>query len=266
MISFNSLGNLGRLGNQMFQYASLRGISSNRGFEFCIPPQKVFGINDINVKRSESNIHNTFNLSSVNIECPNQKQFFERHYHFDNDLFNNCSDNIDLHGYFQSQKYFKHIENEIRKDFSFDQDTISHCLDFIEQIDSNREIISLHIRRGDYLRLQSHHPILPLEYYSEALKLFPDLPVIIFSDDCEWSLKQELFDHDRFLVSESNTTDFDMCLMSMCSHHIIANSSFSWWGAWLAKSQNVIAPKDWFGESLIHNQTNDIYCDHWIIL
>lgn len=266
MISFNCLGNLGRLGNQMFQYASLKGIAANRGFDFCIPPQNTFGVNDPNVKNSTVNIHTAFDLKKYNHFLESNKMVRESGYHFDQYLFNNCEDNVDLYGYFQSEKYFKDIEDEIRKDFSFSTDLVNVCEKFISEIDSNKEIISIHIRRSDYLNLQSYHPPAPIEYYSEALKKFPELPVLIFSDDADWCLNQELFDSDRFLISQNNNTDFDMCLISMCKYHIIANSSFSWWGAWLSNSTNVIAPKVWFGPSLSGHDTSDLYCDGWQVL
>jgi len=259
MISFNQLGNLGRLGNQMFQYASLRGIAANKGFDFCIPPQHAFGKTDPNVKNCSTNIHTAFDLSKCNKFLKSNKVVEESAYRFDEYLFNNCEDNIDLCGYFQSEKYFKHIEDEIRKDFTFKLDVIESCKEILD----NQEYISLHVRRSDYLHLQSFHPVPPIEYYIEALKKLPDLPVFIFSDDPEWCSIRSEFDSDRFLISESNPADFDMCLMSMCKYHIIANSSFSWWGAWLAKSEKVIAPKIWFGPSLIEHDTSDLYCEGW---
>lgn len=265
MITFNYLGNLGRLGNQMFQYASLRGIAANRGFDFSIPPERVFGEIDPNVKNSDTSIYTTFNLGKYN--KINNSILYERieesTYHFDENIFNNCPDNVDLYGYFQTEKYFKHIEDEIRKDFTFSEELIKDCSDFIDGIDVDRKVISLHIRRGDYLNLQSFHPTLPMEYYEQALKEFPELPVLVFSDDPEWCLNQPLFDSDRFLISELNTADFDMCIMSMCKYHIMANSSFSWWASWLSQSENVIAPKVWFGPSLSHKNTSDLYCNGW---
>jgi len=259
MISFNQLGNLGRLGNQMFQYASLRGIAANRGFDFCIPPECSFGVSDSNVKNSDTNIHTAFDLSKVNKFLKSNKVVEESAYRFDEYLFNNCEDNIDLCGYFQSEKYFKHIEDEIKKDFTFHQDVVESCKEILD----NQEAISLHIRRSDYLHLQSFHPVPPIEYYTEALKKLPNVTVFIFSDDPEWCFMKSEFDADRFLISESNSADFDMCLMSMCKYHIIANSSFSWWGAWLAKSKKVIAPKIWFGPSLMKHDTSDLYCQGW---
>jgi len=266
MISFNQLGNLGRLGNQMFQYASLRGIAANRGFEFCIPPQQVFGVSDPNVKNSETNIHTAFDLSKYNKFLEPNQMVKESGFHFDEYLFNNCEDNVDLYGYFQSEKYFKNIEEDLRKDFTFKSEVVDVCEEFIQEIVKSDQIISLHIRRGDYLTLQSFHPTPPLEYYSEALSRFGDIPVIIFSDDSEWCVRQNLFDPDRFFISQANMAEYDMCLMSMCTHHIIANSSFSWWGAWLAKSKNVIAPKIWFGPSLPDHNTKDLYLDDWEVL
>ena len=262
MISFNQLGNLGRLGNQMFQYASLKGIAANRGFDCCIPDENVFGVSDPNVKNCPTNIHNTFNLQTF-VRLSNNRIIQESGYHFDEELFNTCDDNVDLYGYFQSEKYFKHIEKDIRSEFSFKDELVKDFKNFIEQLSPDGEVISLHVRRGDYLNLQSFHPTPPLEYYEAALKKLPDAPVIIFSDDADWCLNQELFDSDRFLVSQDMSPDYDMCLMSLCKYHIIANSSFSWWGAWLANSKKVIAPKVWFGPSLPHHDTSDLYCEGW---
>lgn len=265
MISFNQLGNLGRLGNQMFQYASLKGIAANRGFDSCIPDESTFGVSDSNVKNCPANIHNTFNLQTF-VRITNNRMVQESGYHFDEELFNTCEDNVDLYGYFQSEKYFKHIENNIRSEFSFKDEVVKDFKNFIDQFSSDGEVISLHVRRGDYLNLQSFHPTPPLEYYEEALNKLPDAPVIIFSDDPDWCFNQELFDSDRFLVSQDMSPDYDMCLMSLCKYHIIANSSFSWWGAWLANSKKVIAPKDWFGPSLSQHDTSDLYCEGWEII
>ena len=266
MISFNQLGNLGRLGNQMFQYASLRGIAANRGFNFCIPPENCFGLSDSNVKNSTTNIHTAFDLTRYPQDILNDNIANEVGFHFDEKLFNTCEDNVTLYGYFQSEKYFKHVEGEIRSDFRFNDDVVDICTEFIEEIVRSDNVISLHVRRGDYLNLQSYHPTPPMAYYEKALEEFPNVPVIIFSDDIEWCVTQPLFEPDRFFISQANLPEYDMCLMSKCSHHIIANSSFSWWGAWLADSANVIAPKVWFGPSLIGHNTNDLYLSNWRVL
>ena len=106
-----------------------------------------------------------------------------------------------------------------------------------------------------------------MDYYKNALKLFSNDTVLIFSDDPQWCQSQELFSDDRFLVSDNDDAYIDLCLMTMCKKHIIANSSFSWWGAWLADSDKVVSPKGWFeGSNNSHLDTSDIYCSDWIVL
>ena len=265
MLCFNSIGNLGRLGNQMFQYASLKGIARNRGYDFSIPPRSYFGINDDNVRTSDYIIYDIFDIENNNrIETQNFPRLSERMFNFDEKLFINCPDNVDLFGYYQTEKYFHHIENEIRQDFTFNKELLDECQSFLDD-NFTSELISLHIRRGDYTQ-NPNHPTQTIEYYQTALNNLPEVPVIVFSDDSEWCKKQELFKPDRFIISEDNTTDADLCLMSLCQYHIIANSSFSWWGSWLAKSEKTIAPKNWFGGSCINYSTEDLYCSDWIIL
>ena len=262
MISFNNLGNLGRLGNQMFQYASLKGIARNRGLNFCIPHPEVVGQTDINVRQSDYNIYNTFQLSDVLYHISNYQTLTESTFNFDQNLFDNCPDNVNLLGYFQNENYFKSIESEIKKDFTFSKDIQTLCKNIIGQT----EYISLHIRRGDYVN-NPNHPIQPMSYYEESLKYFDSsVPVIVFSDDYRWCHKQKLFEDDRFLISENNATAVDLCLQSMCSYHIICNSSFSWWGSYLADSKKTIAPKLWFGGEISDKDTSCIYRKTWVII
>jgi hypothetical protein len=261
MLSFNSLGNLGRLANQMFQYASLKGIATHCGYEFCIPPKEVFGQKDPNVNK-DLNLYDVFNLQNRNEIGFTQNQVVQEKTHtFDEELFNTCPDNVDLFGYFQTEKYFKHIEKEIRSDFSFDSELYENCNDLISSL--NSEVISLHIRRGDYVT-NPNHPVQTLEYYKKALEQLPsDLPVLIFSDDSKWCSSQEEFSDDRFMISENSSVDADLCMMSMCNYHIIANSSFSWWGAWLSSNQKIIAPKKWFGGQCIDKDVKDMQFGNW---
>jgi hypothetical protein len=107
-----------------------------------------------------------------------------------------------------------------------------------------------------------------LKYYKNALKtLDKNIPVLIFSDDIDWCSKQKLFEDDRFFISDLGNSSVDLCLMTMCNYHIIANSSYSWWGSWLAKSKKTIAPKIWFGDVLfIEKDTKDIYLNDWILI
>ena len=178
-------------------------------------------------------------------------------HHFDEELFVNCPDNVDLVGYFQTEKYFKHIEDEIREDFTFSKEITEMCKELYNKV-VDGESISLHIRRGDYT-VNPNHPTQTVEYYDKALSNFDSkIPVFVFSDDPSWCHEQELFSDDRFLISDGNATEFDLCLMSLCTYHIIANSSFSWWGAWLAKSKKIIAPKNWFSAECSNKSIQDV--------
>ena len=263
MLAFNHLGHLGRLGNQMFQYASLRGIAARRGYDFGIPPSKF---------EDEWRSHQLFELFDLpNLPRSNVKYLDggnapiaqERFFHFDQLLFDQCPNDISLFGYFQSEKYFKHIEDSIHQDFVFRDHILEPCKEIAEGFDNP---VSIHVRRTDYLTNSANHYNLSLEYYEEALKHFDGRQVIVFSDDPEWCQEQELFSDDRFLVSESGDNKIDLCLMTFCTSHIIANSSFSWWGAWLAKSEKVIAPSKWFGPNNADKETKDLIPETWTII
>lgn len=265
MISFNNLGNLGRLGNQMFQYAALKGIAKKHGYMFIIPPREFFGTKDKNVNPNVDSLYSVFDIERRNnIFGSANPVYQEKGFEFDEELFNNCPPNIDLFGYFQSEKYFKHIEEEIRSDFAFKEDVFNVCKKFVSSFDT--PVISLHIRRGDYVG-NDHHPLQPMEYYKKALEQFDsNLPVLVFSDDPYWCLDEDFFDDERFLISQDNDVAHDLCTMSLCDFHIIANSSLSWWGAWLANSKKTIAPSNWFSGHLSNSNTKDLYCENWLIL
>ena len=263
MLSFNHLGNLGRLANQMFQYASLKGIARNRGFEFCIPPKNVFGQRDPMV-RLDLNLYEVFDIENRNQTglLPNPVTYETTHT-FDGEIFSNLPDDRDLIGYFQTEKYFKHIEDEIREDFTFNPELVKSCKEFIDSLDS--KVIALHVRRGDYVH-NPNHPVQPPEYYQQALNQLDELPVLIFTDDETWCNQQEMFSGNRFMISQNSSVDADLCLMSLCDYHIIANSSFSWWGAWLARSEKIIAPKNWFGGECANKDVKDMAFGNWVNL
>jgi hypothetical protein len=267
MISFNNIGNLGRLANQMFQYAALKGIARKHDYEFCIPPKEVFGVFDKNVKRDTICIYDVFNLEEINkVEITGNRVVRETGFHFNEQLFDGCEDNVDLLGYFQSEKYFKHIEDEIRKDFTIKTDILEDCKSFYNEHFVDCEVISLHVRRGDYL-VNPNHPVQDVEYYKNALSHFDEnMPVLVFSDDHEWCNEQELFSDDRFFISQGSDPVADLCIMTLCDYHIIANSSYSWWGAWLANGKKTIAPKSWFSGDCAKHDTKDLYCQNWSII
>ena len=265
MLGHNHLGKNGRFGNQMFQYAATRGIAARKGYEWCIPD----GPKNDDEFEDEENQHKLFmafkmsGAKVVNMHPAPYKE--EGSFTFDEDLFNNCPDNVNLYGYFQSEKYFEHIEDQIRKDFTWRDDVRDLCQDLFNTIGDTA--ISLHIRRTDHLVKPTYHPVLPLSYYEEALSKFPrvhdscDVPVLVFSDDPAWCHEQEFFSDNRFMISDSGDNITDMCLMSMCEYHIMANSTYSWWGAWLSNSKNVIAPKLWFGPD--GQDPKDLHVNRW---
>lgn len=264
MIGFNALGRLGRFANQMFQYASLKGIARNVGAEICIP-KYTESVNDGIGNMLRTELFDSFDLSVRQglLGNGNAPIVRERFFHFDEELFNSCPDDISLHGFFQTEKYFKHIESEIREDFTFKNEVLEPCTEMMAQLNSP---IALHVRRGDYIINSGNHPLCSIEYYRTALEKFDkDREVLIFSDDPKWCKENELFSDDRFLISDTDDNRIDMCLMSMCSDFIIANSSFSWWGAWLANRGTVIAPKKWFGVNLNHD-TKDLIPDKWEVI
>jgi hypothetical protein len=263
MLAFNYLGKLGRLGNQMFQYASLRGIASRRGYDFGIPQSNF---NDEWKSHQLFEVFDLPNLSKKNIrylDMGHAPIVKETQFHFDQLLFDQCPNDVSLWGFFQSEKYFKHIDNSIREDFIFRSHILDPC---IEMMSDMKDCVSLHVRRTDYLQNSGNHHNLAMSYYKKALEHFEDRQVLVFSDDPEWCKNQKIFSGERFLISESGDNTIDLCLMTLCTDHIIANSSFSWWGAWLSKGHKVIAPKKWFGPNNIHNDIKDLYCDSWEII
>lgn len=278
-ISYNRLGSNGRLGNQMFQYAGFRGIAANRGFDWIIPPEDsettcnygLFECFEMSNVKEENKGFGLSNWQTINSEV----------FHFDEDLFNSCPDNVNVNSYFQTEKYFKHIEDRIRQDYTFKNEILEDCK---EIIDSVGDCIFLHIRRGDYVATPDHHPTLSPEYYIKALEKFDvDTPVLVFSDTLEWAKGQEFLKPDRFLISENHVKYpnkiklgdgsiqqslvpyWDLCLMSLCKGAIIANSSMSWWGAWLIDNptKKIVAPNQWFGKAYSHYIMDDLIPETW---
>ena len=284
MLAFNGIGNLGRLGNQMFEYATLRGIAAAHGYDWMIPPYDTQSIENYS-------LHYCFKMEDVDdahLGLLQAGYVQERFFHYDQDLAERCPDDVSLHGFFQSEKYFKNVEDIIRREYTFHDEHLEPCKEIMEEF-KDQEPIMLHVRRGDpnltdprgfkwsYTQCSSMHPPQTLDYYERALAEFDDnQPVFVFSDSVDWVKEQEFFSDDRFMISEpvdkyndgSFTPYADLCLMSLCSHAIIANSSMSWWGAWLQATPNkkVIAPKNWFGPAYADKDTTDLYCPDWIIL
>ena len=280
MIGNNRIGCNGRLGNQMFQYASMRGIASMKGFDWVVPPENY----DHTANYALFETFKMTNVQEKNIGFVEGEILKETIHCYDKNLVDSCSDNTNLDGFFQTEKYFENIADEIRSDFTFKDEYLKPCKEFIDSLDTTP--IFLHVRRGDAIGKEHYHPVAPMSYYVEALKRFDeDTPCFVFSDDLDWCKSQELFKSDRFLFNDnierydyqsmdgSGSMQYtllphvDLCLMSLCSGAIIVNSSFSWWGAWLQNNRGkVIASKPWFGPSASHLDTSDVVPDHWEII
>ena len=173
---------------------------------------------------------------------------------------------MSLYGFFQTEKYFNHIRDDILKDFDFKDEIKEDCEPIIEQFDNP---IGLHIRRGDFLINYKNHHNLTLDYYDEAIKKFDNnRQVVIFSDDPEWCYEQNIFADDRFLISRDNGPYHDLYMMTKCKDFIIANSTYSWWGAWISDSidKKVVAPKKWFGVNNQNKSIEDLFPSDWILI
>lgn len=194
----------------------------------------------------------------------------EPHFHHWQGL-ENVSNAAYLAGYWQSPRYFLEHESEIREDFTFKQSLSGPNCSLAEKITSTHSV-SLHVRRGDYVsntKSFAKHGVCSLDYYRRAIgrmnKVNSSAVFYIFSDDLEWVRKNlDLTGQCVFVDHNQNTKSYiDMQLMSLCQHHIIANSSFSWWGAWLNPSpvKIVLAPRQWFADI---TNTQDLLPSEWI--
>ena len=177
-----------------------------------------------------------------------------------------------INGYWQSEKYFAGIAQPLRDELILKkpfQDSIIDLVKFIKCFNT----VSVHFRRGDYLvneEVSSVHGFCDFDYYSRAINMlsrrFDNIALVVFSDDMEWvksNFKSNL--QIRFVENYGNASD-EICLMSLCKHNIIANSTFSWWGAWLNRNPEkiVVAPEKWFATTA--RSAKDLVPESWIKL
>jgi len=259
------------LWNQMFQYAFIKALSlrSKTDFKLDISEYEtyfrpyeleIFNIQKIYAKEDEVPFYEKIQfknryLNWIFFLCIkpilfklNGKHFKEREWKFESDFINKNKWYFDW--YFQCEKYFKDFEPEIRKDFTFKNTLSKKNTELLKKLEW-KNIVSVHIRRWDYLNKPDFHPICSLDYYNEAIKYIYNIenPIFLFfSDDTE--RVKENFKWDNYYYIDRNTWKDswqDMALMSRCKHNIIANSSFSRWWAWLNDNHEkiIIAPKLW---------------------
>ena len=275
MITFSKIGHFGRLGNQLFQFSSTYGIANKLGYNVSFP---IENCKEPNIEHFKDGItRNVYfdiprifdipdNLLTSKVNNETKYQIQEPYFHFCEDLFS-IPDFSDIVGYYQSEKYFIHCESNLRDILQFKDSIKTKAEKIFTNI--NEQTVSIHIRVGDYIGLSDHHPICEPEYYQNAIQYFTDKNYyfLIFSDNIQYS--RDIFgESDNILYIEGNDPEVDMCMMSMCDHNIIANSSFSWWAAWLnnKKDKIVVAPKKWFGPAYSFQNTNDLYCKEWKIV
>lgn len=176
--------------------------------------------------------------------------------------------NTYLHGYWQSQKYFQPIANKLREDLTFTTALDQSNQDMADRIKDSSTPVSFHVRRGDYMASGSFAAC-PPEYYRAAVNQLSEqlgsLSCFVFSNDPTWARDNLNLGHETVVVDINDETSghFDMYLQSLCAHHVIANSTFSWWAAWLnpSETKQVIAPKAWFSKDKLSNP--DICPPEW---
>ena len=262
------------LGNQLFQYAIARQISLVN--EAALYMDLRFYQSDYSRESNRSFKLDKFNIAFQQIDnstgyalkaaklLPCQSLYpliytlQEDCYHFNPAVLRKYPYYlVSLKGYWHSEKYFRDATTIIRQELTFNNVPGSAFAAYHRHINNATNAVSVHIRRGDYVS----HPefsktfgFIGLDYYTNAIKLmkemFPDSVFYVFTDDQQWA-KENLLAADNFIFISNTGVDADLDdlhLMKSCDHHIIANSSYSWWGAWLNPSPDkvVIAPKNWF--------------------
>lgn len=268
---------IGGLGNQMFQYAAGRALSLRLGVQLTLDTRdfsgyllhqgfelrKLFGSNveiASNDDLKEVLGYQKAKLVQRILKRPQLKRFRYRSYVIEPSFnywvgIKTLNGNVYLDGYWQSEQYFAEFADKIREDFTFKLPLTNQNADIAEKI-SQVNAVSLHVRRGDYIsdKKNAFIGVCSLNYYKaavEKIKTQVDDPVFfVYSDDINWVKNNLVLDKTTVFVSHNRGNEGynDMRLMSLCKHNIIANSSFSWWGAWLNADPNktVIAPSQWF--------------------
>ena len=277
-MAFSIIKLKGGLGNQMFQYAfylALKGkhpltcyLFDNEESRFChngIALDDAFEIETAKKAKWCRRVNRhlpSLVRNACRVEQENALQYDAKYL--------NCNKPTALFdGYWQSEKYFSPVADKVRDAFRFREEKISEKNKELAKSLRGLETVSVHIRRGDYLQLTEYHGLCTESYYRDAMDYIrahnPNATFVFFSDDIPW-VKANIMDDSAVYVDWNVEKDSwqDMYLMSQCKHNIIANSSFSWWGAWLNGNpdKSVVAPKQWFRVS----PNYDILPNNWITL
>lgn len=239
------------LGNQLFCIASAIAYGLDNDKLFSFPDIDI----DEQIKRYKGNLYS--NLATTKFKS--NKNYQEKKYEYT--TIPSFGENVTLHGYYQSYKYFDKYKGNINIILNIEELKKLVVLKYGDF----KDYISIHIRRGDYLQFADHHNILTIDYYKECISFFGDEEkYLIFSDDIEWC--KQNFSFLKNVKYSSCSQDYeDMLLMSTCKNNIIANSTFSWWAAWFNNNQNkiVLYPKKWFGSKNKHLSITDLCPNEW---
>jgi Glycosyl transferase family 11 len=294
---------IGGLGNQMFQYAAGKALAERHGVPLALDlsgfenyalrsflldrlriPEAIVSSErqrpEINFARAKwkARIDRLLVKAGLPKLAPSPNEYREPHFHYD-PAFETAGPQTALFGYFQSERYFSSIAGSLRDWFSPREPLGSAAAATLAQIETSRLPISVHVRRGDYLNhgTVEYHGILGEPYYREALARIETMAgqnaeLFVFSDDAVAAEQVLSFVPRSRLIHVRGNPERpweDMALMARCRHHVIANSSFSWWGAWLNRSPDkiVVAPRAWFAPAELKKLTTaDLYPRGWILV
>jgi len=286
---------MGGLGNQMFQYAAGRRLSQvgkvplkldTSWFSICSEgtTPRQYALHPLTIvedfvssaEAAEYSSRLKYLASLTSRFSPFRGSYLrEKHYHFDPAILTPRKKAY-LDGYWQSEKYFSDIRDIIVRELSVRNPAEGANRSLAEQIaDHGSSSVALHVRRGDYVNdpvVTNMHGSCSLQYYAAAIgRMAAEVTnphFFIFSDDPAWVSGNFAMDHPCTVVGHNGVeaAHEDLRLMSLCRHHIIANSSFSWWGAWLAGNPEklVIAPKRWFANAKMDSR--DVIPEQWLKL
>lgn len=248
---------LGGLGNQMFQYAFGKSLAHKLKTELILDTRFL-------ENRIPGMTFRKYTLDIFPVKCmlfsdiPKNalpEEFFlieeQKNMYYDASLFNSIDKDSYLTGYWQSWKYFQHIEGLIREELTFSSAVVSEPIALLAEKMRKTSSISIHIRRTDYLKPENTYiGVLPMSYYQHAIRYIQERvsnPIFyIFSDEPEWAMANFKTTSDTCFIRNNKDTE-DLYLMTQCRHNILANSTFSWWGGYLNvhKDKIVIIPEIW---------------------
>jgi hypothetical protein len=266
----------GGLGNQMFQYAAGRALADRLGAELLLDTRafghalafqaytrRAYALAPFTLRARLATPADLKNWPVWVVEIGMRLRLVRplfRRWHFESAITYDASlrtleEPVCLVGYWQSERYFVDIADRIRADFTLGQPMSDDNSTLLELARSDRSV-GLHVRRGDFASLSDAaqvHGMCSVDYYRRAISLVrdrcPECHFLVFSDDAQWARAElPLGPSAVFVTGNEQRPEQDLALMSACKHHIIANSSFSWWAGWLGYSpeQIVIAPSPWY--------------------